>query len=288
MKHLLCIMSLFALLSACSKQIDYPLAYEGTKLVVNAGVSDRDSFSCRLSKTAPPLGTVHFDTLAVEQAQVLVYENDQVIDTLWAAGSGWFKGRRKPAEGQNYQLRVETPDAPPVVSEKVRFPGKLHAVLTGFSKNTVAPQNMGFPTLSATIQIEDAPNEADFYLLEADLLVNGTRTRDFNFWIPGSGSSVADPCLTDGFFFPDICFDGQTRSFDLAFETQTLSKEPGTQLFVRVKKISDSYYKYLKSNAFQPEGFEIPFSETTLNYSNMEGGYGVFIAYTTQEFSINL
>jgi Domain of unknown function (DUF4249) len=280
---------LFALaLFSCTKEIDLPLLFEGKRLVVHCFLSNDTLITAKVSKTVPPSGPVLFDSLRVGEADFSVYQNNIPYDTLVPVVPGFFRGKRKPQPGQTYKITVSNKDFPDIYSEDLLLPDSFSIKLQSYALNKIPPINKGFPSLEATLQISDDKNTSNYYSIYSYLRVNGKLTNNFNAWIPNTNDFSGDPCLTDAFFFPDICFNGETFDYKIAFETQTLDKERAAQLILIIRNITKGYYEYLSKNSFQPEGFETAFSEYSLNYSNIQGGYGVFGGYFERRIIINL
>ncbi|MFZ2897531.1 MAG: DUF4249 domain-containing protein [Saprospiraceae bacterium] len=279
---------LFLLALSCTKEIEFEAPFEGEQFVVHAFFSEGDVFSSRVSRTAPPTGTIFFDSLQVDGALVVVSENGTPFDTLEPNGEGLYTGSRYPSGGRLYRLSVSGLGLPAAQSAPQLLPGDFSIEIADVRKNQTSPLNEGFPTLDFHLEIADDSLVENFYFVEVFLIVDGQRTSDFNYWLPGKSFFSADPCQTDAFFFPDICFNGEAVSLPIALETRTLSEEDAWEVGVVVKNITEDYFQYLRSNRPQPEGLEIPFSEPVYLYSNIQGGYGIFGGYSQQSAIIGL
>lgn len=276
------------LLNSCSKEIDYELNFEGEKIVVNSFFSSNDGFEAFVSKTASPNGTVIFDSLKLNDAIIIVYENDIPFDTLQSLGEGHYQGNKYPSMGNRYALSVAHSEFETATASNQELPLDFEMNISDKRINHVLPKNEDFPTLDFNLSITDAAAERNYYFIKAYLIIDGSVRSNFNFWLPNQSEFAADPCQTDEFFFPDDCFNGQELLLNMAMETQTLDEEKAQQVEVVVKSISKDFYEYLKSNRPQPEGFEVPFTEPNFLFTNIKNGYGIFAGFSENRVIIDL
>lgn len=288
MKSFSCFWIFIIASTSCSKEIQYELDFEGERIVVNSFFSENDGFLGTVTKTVSPSGAALYESLLIEDALFVVFEDGSPFDTLHSLGAGLYTGGKYPSLGNQYNISVSKAGFETVTSVPQILPSDFDIGILNIKRNHVAPLNKGFPTLDFDLMITDDGSEKNYYFVEANLIIDGEVTDNFNFWLPNRSDFSSDPCQVDEFFFPDDCFNGQDFYLKLALETISLEQEIAQEAEIIVKGISKDYYEYLRSNKPQPEGFEIPFTEPNFLFSNIINGYGIFGGFTEKRILIEI
>ncbi len=87
----------------------------------------------------------------------------------------------------------------------------------------------------------------------------------------------------------DITFDGQNHTLSLKIENEYIyvaNNSPNIELVI--KHLSPDYYNYYTSRELQNNNEDNFVSEPVFVYNNIENGYGIFAAYYSQVYPIDL
>ena len=109
---------------SCSRDLGVVLPYERSKLVVTAIFSAGESVTVTVDHTYPPTGESLYDD-GVLNAQVLIYENGQIADTLYPLQENKYTSKRnfRPVVGRSYRVSVNAPNYPSLASDTEIMPG---------------------------------------------------------------------------------------------------------------------------------------------------------------------
>ena len=81
--------------SACVKEVDYKLDFEGSKPVIFAAGSANQKLHAYITQTFAPLTEANPDSLLVNDALIEIYENDLPVDTMILTGTGIYESKIK-------------------------------------------------------------------------------------------------------------------------------------------------------------------------------------------------
>ncbi len=249
----------------------------------------------------------------VNNATVLLWENDRFVDTLNNTANGVYKSAVIPKENGIYTIEVSTPNRNTVYASDT-VPEKI-IVKDGYYSIIPAIDNFNDSYYDYFIEFEDNAQTKNYYEvafigINYDSFMDSTRV-NYNFFV-----AVADPIIySEGdldyepisFIFSNELINGQNyilhmRLTPIANSISYVGKLKGLENgeYVLLKSVSKSYYGYRKSwirHYFtQANGqYILPLSDLIIDditgllfaqdpiamTSNIENGYGVFAAYNS-------
>lgn len=300
-------------LAACSKDLDVELPYAGDQLVINGVLTPGQLIRLRVSKTAPVSGNLT-DNLGLADATVALYEDSVFRETLRHTEQGTYVSPSgyEPVAGRSYFVRVSAEGFAPAETRPERVPLPFTLNTYAFDEAIQSSLNSQYPARKLTLTFSDDPNGEDYYSIEIRGYSQGYEL-GINAYYLDVPFDAADPC---GFLsgnggdlqynLTDICFNGATRQVNFGVETSgspsaeyraafpdragvfgSFGEIDCDQITVSVKKITKSYYEYLKTNS-QPEGAFLAFIEPYVLHSNVTGGLGLLAAANEYKLAIKL
>lgn len=215
------------------------------------------------------------DTLAVTDAQVVILAEGRIVAKLGHIGNGVYRDvKNSPAAGQDYTIRVSSPGFP-TATATASIPE------TGPAPSLFIDNVSG--SLSETeelirVEFDDLADSRDYYLLRlyadrgADVLRRVEIDSDdpilrdgFVVNVFGADDNLSDPV------FSDDAFNGRSMNADLR-----VAPDPVNRYVAEVLRVSESYYRYLRSLQGISEIHGNPFAETAQPYTNVDAGRGIF------------
>lgn len=297
------------LLGACEKNVTVEIPATDPKIVMFCNQRLNTDFTAAVTRTRGILDPVTgingpVEPFRLNNATVLMYENDVLLDTLkYDAASNTYSTRRarRPLPGRRYRLKASAPGYADVEAISA-VPPQMVVSSFQYVKN-VRTNADGDPMNDINISFNDPPGEKNFYLVRvrvcyfnggiySDAYCVSTKDRDVEANADFDPTS-ADPCYDGGrLLMKDDNFNGRLKQLKLSvndFEVQTfVDGNNGRRYlpFVEIWQITEDYYKYLKSdNAFNISSGN-PFAEPVLIYTNVKNGWGVFSVYTAATDSL--
>ncbi|HMQ47777.1 MAG TPA: DUF4249 domain-containing protein [Saprospiraceae bacterium] len=254
------------------------------KLVVYAFWQADHSIEVRVQRSSGPVEDTATD--AVNNATVVVYENDAPVDTLRFDENGLYKSSFKPRAGHAYHLEVHAIGFAGVVSEKESMPERpdIAQVLTIDSTLEQGEQTRRLFSLF-NIVFERPLYDTLFFTLNARLLdIADARAL---YWLsPGFDCGENSSYSFNGIYGCDLsCWPAIAEiSFETSneeFDTYAESKQGIT--LCRVNEAHHEFHESIKNVGLVDDGL---FSSPTLLPSNIEGGYGLLSLSTCTYFEI--
>jgi hypothetical protein len=102
-------------LAACETVVEIDIPQEAPRLVANAFITPDSLIVIRLSQSKYILDTASLKP--VTGAQLRIYENDQLKETLLHRGKGMYESSFKPQAGSTYSLQAEAEGFESIASE---------------------------------------------------------------------------------------------------------------------------------------------------------------------------
>jgi hypothetical protein len=291
----------------------------GSKLAINGMISSDDFLSLRITKSAYitdlPIGTGDdYSTYDLDSAEVLVYNNESCIDTLYHYDhaepdfmdwwdvfpkSNYTSHKLKPTPGKEYRIIVNYPRLPEA-SSITAIPDLVKIENIDSSRITLAPgsyydNNIGF---KCKIKFSDPGNESNFYLF---------RMHMYTYYDPYSGDYVPyqsedvwftsdDPIIeekidhvngTEALLFSDKLINGKSYSLDVVIKGEFIGNPfvPGNYssytvhrkaIYFKLYSITKEYFQYLQTLKQYSKNYGNPLADPILVNSNVIGGYGMF------------
>lgn len=263
----------FSLISCdITKTVDYDIDYSTDKLAVTGFIGSEYRAEVFVSTSHHPLEDEN-DTL--NAAEVLLFEEGKYVTNLTKnKESIYITEGFIPQKGRVYSLKVNVSGYPEVYSEPEFVPNPVRIDSVNYFINL---EN----ELYLSSYFIDPPGQ-NYYFLKIirsynDTLVDKTdaRTRLFNTGV-----------------FSDKLFQSQMYNYE-----RTVSLEAGryngenihyNRIYIVLYSISESGYKFFKSlNEFDYTHGDM-FTAPAEIYSNINYGYGIFAAYSTDTMKIKL
>ncbi|MXY07519.1 MAG: DUF4249 domain-containing protein [Rhodothermaceae bacterium] len=294
-------------LAACETVIsidppDYDAEITATSLFTPDSV-----WTARISRTIPveQAGTV--DSPFLDNASVLVWEGDQLIDRLVYdnLGAGIYQSQsgRTPESNKLYRLEVEAPGY-----NRVEAISALPVAPQITELSLVLSERGAFTTwYSLRFRLKDSPDAAFYsfgaYLVYASDPDDGGDSEDIQIeplsmaqedatW-QCSYEDALNPVQIDSdgggteWCRTGIMTDRQFRGMERDFETTIVPRYPEIvrepSIIFYVISMSEDYFEYQRS--LENTDYQDPFSEPLQVFTNVEGGRGVFAGYNSS-FSI--
>jgi hypothetical protein len=288
------------LLNSCIKKLDYDFKDQPKKLVINSILTPDSLVKVYVSSTQNILKT---DTIIIDNAVVLLYQNNVFYDTLTYMGKGLYMPKKNlyPCERCVYKVIVKASGYPDADAEV-----KIPVLNVNYDVHVTYPygydQNHE-PISLFELTFKDAPGEKNYY--ELMFYVRDSPGK-FNFLSWGDIKSDDNVLKDEGdldyyintLLISDKLFNGNdvTVSFKISGLTfrpinNTSSVPVNNFLYVVLRCVSESHYKYKKyllrhnynqnNSGSLDDPLHLLFSGEPSNmYTNINGGYGIFVGYS--------
>lgn len=305
-------------LGACESVVDVDIPREAPKLVANAFINPDSVISVRVSRSKFVLDTTALQV--VQGAQVSIFEDDQLRESLRETGKGWYTSTFQPLEGKEYTLRVEatpfqTIEASTFIQPKVPIQSLTYQT-SQIDHGTICDGNSCWTMYDTEYQFEltlqDPPGQDHYYEISGFLFHEYMdEKRDDTGNIIGWDTLIIkediflgteDPAITDLEFgfeedtyygstlaFSDNLFKGKsyTVRFNMNYYNEGHPPQAGEhtiELVLLLKTVDEARYRYLRSKEIQSNNEGNPFAEPINVYSNVVNGYGIFASYSTDTY----
>jgi hypothetical protein len=289
-------------LFACEKVVYIKIPQKDPKLVVNAELAKDSLIILGVGKSRHVLDNVYSSPSYIEEFMVsnatpVIYENGIAIDTLvYVASDYQYKSMRnkKILLGNTYSIKVTAPGFKDVTAESI-VPTQSVIAEVNRIKNARTNSN-GEQVDEITIKLND-PAEVNFYLIRfytasyssygGSYTIGCVSTTDKDIETTGDESdpTAEDNCYDGGnLLMKDINFNNRQKQLKFSIESNQLTEYYNNgrmyRPYVKVYRITEAYFKFLKSRAIYDGANDNPFAEPANVYTNIKDGYGIFSAYT--------
>lgn len=262
---------------ACEQAIEIELPPHNSRLVVNSFIAPGEPLSLKLSASSFLLVN---NTNGIEDALVLLYENDQFVDTLIPHEGGYYSsGEFIPTANKSYEIRIDHPDYPSVSAQDY-LPEAVPILLTSWTRDVYVDEE-GYHMNRIAITFQD-PAEVDNYY---ELIIHNIGTGSFL-----SGSISNDTLITreddEDFYSSTTLFRDEGIEGEL-YELEVFcgySSSNSLAYLIEFRTISKPFYDYKKSLMrhlfnqymdFWDQGIPVDLK------TNIENGYGVFAGFSS-------
>jgi hypothetical protein len=268
-------------IASCELIVDIDVPFEKKQLVVNCDFNPEEVWSAYISLNKNILDTLEHSR--VTNAFVVVYENDQPIDTMAHVENGKYESDfGKPFAGKEYSIRVQAEDYG-IASAQSHIPN-----VTQIENVTVIEPDPGSTDYKTkiTVAFTDNVNEENFYQLKV-FTHHEYLGEDFQIVYNSQsvGLSVDDPSenveVEDwraGVLLKDVLFNGKKR------EVSMITHYPsGGNFLVELRTLSKDLYDYQITRSLQEISNGDPLSQPINVYSNINNGFGIFAGYAVSK-----
>jgi len=268
--------------SACEKEVNIDLPYEGNKIVINSLIMKDSLVYARLTNSTQLSSVSGFPI--PDGAKVDLYENDVMKETMVRRnifGREYFVSALKAIGGKKYTLKASATGMD-FAEGSDTIPRKPSFIPTEFKETGTAN------TLKAklVININDPAGEKNYYRLrlygaDTNHLPVGPRiTVDKNDFYYFRVDNIASNYDFDIFgdidywqiYFTDDKFDGRLVSLTVNINYFSSAIQYIAPELVHLSRES---YRYLQSRDNQFNNEDNPFTEAVVVYNNIKGGYGI-------------
>ena len=270
------------LFSSCEKEVTFDFD-KPSKLCLNCILNPDSTITARLTLSGNIKNNSSF--LPVDDATIILYENDKQLNMLVSGGGGNYYLDYNPESQKKYKIVVQHPDYDNITAS-AEMPQKPDVIFTSDTLNHVAQTEWYW--LDINLVIHDLPGKNNYWLY-------GKRTVHGVTSTGGGFQNIKAPFIDDfnrrtepeskfGFVYDyyvrvsDIGHDGEKMAIKLEAATN------GSINFVSADEHYDKYIKSSVKTRLNSED-ELPFKEPVQIYTNIENGYGIFgaCAVTTIE-----
>jgi hypothetical protein len=249
-------------------------------------------------------GILNRETSFIDDATVLIYENDILFDTLSPETNGRYSSYKKPSIGKQYTVKVIKdgmltgstiiPDSTKLSEPKIEFP-------TGY--DAVNQQYFG----ELTFTIDDDPDIENFYEVIIFIKTFNNLTNSYYYFYENDLNYVLTPdkiVQNEGdwdyspttIFFSDKLFNGKKQQLAFSIAGGYITPDGiwisplAEDGYILLRCISKEYYlyrKYYTRHAYNAnihsDGIQnLLFTGEPLDmYSNIDGGLGVVAAFSS-------
>ena len=295
MKTIRLLIFLFVILQifTCTKPYTIDFKNINKRIVVNSLFLPDSVMKFYLTEEASLADDVQPDKYKqIENAQIIIFANDDIIDTASYAGKGKYYADFKPEENIFYRIKINAEGYDEIYAEdKIPESVKIDSLYS--LKN-----DDEYYQYQVKIIFDDPAGEENYYLFSIYWPVE----YEGDYWLQEASYRTNDPAigewLNNSFqvpVFKDDLFNGQRYelSFELHVDELEGHFEQGNCYFL-LFSISKSMYLYMKSYNEQtpafgddPLGdFQRGLMEPIPVYTNVEGGLGIFAGYSISTDSL--
>ena len=306
------ILSLIVLAIACEKVIQIDLEDAKIKIVVNGIISPDSIVKVNVTRSRHVLDNADISPLV--DAEVLLYEDGQLIGNMTYAEHGFYEIDYVPIIGKEYKVEVHhdkydnvmgltkvIPSIPIISLDTVTSFDEYGEEVLSFSMSFSDPvdqENYYYLTIRNKYTYEDwDPN-----LIVYDTLYVGSDTTIVNIEHGGYvmkermdylGYNTDDIIVesqmyyANGSIFSDEIINGKTYTFTGKISKWAFGGEYNTAYF-ELHAITEGTYNYYKSLNSHYIASDDPFAEPVIVYTNIEDGIGIFGSSTVYSDSISV
>ncbi|MCB9277690.1 MAG: DUF4249 domain-containing protein [Lewinellaceae bacterium] len=267
-------------------EIDIPQHQPLTVLNGHFSTSDK-TFSLLVSSSRGILDTAAFG-LPKNAAVTLLKDGVPVTDFSWKEESFKYASTSFTGFGQTgalYRLEVSVPGMPPAYAEQT-MPAPVE-IQRAEVKPDGAISADGDRVDGLTVDIKDPAGVENYYavqLLVRDTVVSPPDTFAYEYRV---FLDTNDPLVSYAenqlLIFSDASFEGKTASLNF-YSYDQLDRQ---KMVLRLYALTREGYLYLRSKEDYENANGNPFAEPVTVFSNVEGGYGIFMVSAATEKIIN-
>lgn len=282
------ILIIFFTFISCELEVEIDIPIPDPKLSASCFFTDNGEWYVHVSKSKFILDTVGFDLIA--DANVEIYENNNLIETLEHIGNGWYSTIGPIGSialvGATYQLIVTSQDAMPIRAtetfpekpkiETITFDNEQEYNLIGFENN-----------IGYKLEISFGPtnNQNNYYYLNImnNSSLNDSSSND-NYVHYHEFNDMDDrKCHIGGMFFTQSEYNNDENTLVLFIDSGSLKNS--SQLLIELNCITSNFYdyantldnNYLMSSSLDIDGIRNGVMQPVYIKSNIENGYGIFV-----------
>ncbi len=286
---------IFFTFSSCIKDVDYKLDFEGSKMVVFAGGGAGQKLGAQITRTIAPLTKVdNPDSLVVNNALVELFENGSLIDTLSFLGNGLYESNVILEEEKTYSLKAKAKNLPNIISGSDIVP--IGAKILDAKIEVESVDSFGIEDIYVHFNTDIKTTKSIKYPFNSVwiYLHIGDKVRQIYYFLNSESNFIEcencyrlldSPCVTK---LGDNTYELINLVSD--YEADYLPQDIDSVQFVFATFSSLSEKLCLSGLDYeQLINNPLPFAgNPSVNYSNVEGGYGFFALSSTDTLTVKL
>lgn len=276
--------------SSCTTNVTVDIPDYKIQLVANSFAVKDSMFKVNVSHSLNALDNA--TPPPVNNASVLLYENEILVDSLLNNSSGKYSSIYIPQSGKNYSLKISAPNFKTIESETT-VPESVLISSYHLDSLTSNSGNEQF-NASLTFSFNDPAAAENYYEVMLyredtsfdfiDSTVYGISRYPLTLSSQDPAIEITDSYTADRAFITDEFFNGKTFNGKISFEYHSFSSG---NLYISFKAVSKEYYLYQKTLAVHYGSQNNPFAEPAQVYSNIKNGLGIFGSYAEQWIKIH-
>lgn len=292
---------------SCQKLLEIPIPNFENKMVVNCIITKDTTINIRLSTTSRINAN---ETQFIDNALVLLKQENNVVDTLKNSGNGYYYSTIKAQKCVTYKLEIQHSQFG-LVYATTSIPNSLNISNISQKDFAVPLENNEFngdvrlPACLFSFNINDPANEQNYYEIilttkqtwNDSMSINPERlVYPFSYMSEIVNEDILD-YSPQKIIFSDSLFNGQTKKIDILYVPMWLGMY-GMQeytygkyrLIYKIRSISKEMYlynKWLIKHQYNQQSDDITkFADPVQMWTNINNGYGVFAGYLETKDSI--
>jgi hypothetical protein len=292
-QSIVALLFLLHVLTGCIDKVDSPHSNFNPTPVVNSimvtGKPIKVNVSLAVGLQAPKASVV-------DNAEVLLYVNNQLAEPLEHTGNGIYKSQLVAQEETEYRCEVTIPGHPTAIGSTY-IPKHSKVKITEHIDIAGADEE-GWPFAAVRVSFSNTPDKTTYYQIAIKII------REDRVRTQLQTSNIVDPVLlSEG--LPLLVFNNQTIQGNSY--TMTINYGNGHNEYlngvndpiwtldpvqIELRTVSHDYYKYIKQLYLyeQSTGEPLLTPGATSHFklhSNIENGYGIFTGYSWANSSIH-
>lgn len=315
-----------SIFTSCEKEIDFDGETTESQLVLNSFITPDSTIAANISESQFFLNNDYLFK-AVENAEVSIYCNGILKETMQHSLNGKYISATKPEVGDIVKLVVKVPEKDEITGETTIYPKanvvKLDSIViwtgakpiietvntvdNGLPKTeTIVVGKYRFRTIRYILTFEDAANMKNYYRLVVSQTstFNGKKKVNYDYTLDDivSGNTKdllpGIPAINESknqfHVFTDELINGKTYplSFIIRDTASIYLPEyqrplPKKTVEIDLQSVCNNFYLFLKTRSDQQTANQL-FSEPIQIYNNVTGGIGLVGSYTSNVLKITL
>lgn len=315
-----------SIFTSCEKEIDFDGETSESQLVLNSFITPDSTIAANISESQFFLNNDYLFK-AVENAEVSIYCNGILKETMQHSLNGKYISATKPEVGDIVKLVVKVPEKDEITGETTIYPKanvvKLDSIViwtgakpiietvntvdNGLPKTeTIVVGKYRFRTIRYILTFEDAATMKNYYRLVVSQTstFNGKKKVNYDYTLDDivSGNTKdllpGIPAINESknqfHVFTDELINGKTYplSFTIRDTASIYLPEyqrplPKKTVEIDLQSVCNNFYLFLKTRSDQQTANQL-FSEPIQIFNNVTGGIGLVGSYTSNVLKVNL
>lgn len=263
---------------SCEKVIDMEIPDKGRRPVINGLISDGGVPEICLHRSRYILDNSYsFDV--VNNALVIITYPGGISDTLKQLGSVTSYKSTSPLSGNgNFTLYVAAEGYQ--ITAKTDIPAPVPIQTTDTSTMVIESRQY----FEIDMKFNDPPGTKNYYMAEVQR--EGWSGEWYNLFTTTSDMNASGE-YNGKIIFSDELFNGLSKTFRIEISKEDLtSVSDSVNLMVNLYSLSYDSYMYMLT--VEQSGYNSPFTEPVVVYSNIKEGYGIFAGYSVAGFPMKV